>query len=123
REPEAAALKTLVAAEEQAAAGGDTAALDAVRAQRCTRQIQAIGRALLAYQKAEGGLPDQLWDLAPKYLPDTALLRCPADPTPGEPGYTTPDPEHPCSYLYELEPRPAAPGILLLRRERLVTTA
>src|SRR5437016_13325567 len=68
----------------------------------CTRNLQAIGRALAAYRHANGGLPPHLSDLYPKYLTDRRLLHCPSDPSPGEPGYVASgDPKLPISYLYE----------------------
>jgi len=78
---------------------------------QCTRQLQAIGRALAAYQRDHGELPPQLSDLYPRYLTDKKLLHCPADPSPGEPGLEgkvpppiapPADPKLPISYSYTM---------------------
>src|SRR5947209_13961104 len=79
----------------------------------CTKHLEAIGRALEAYQKEKKELPPHLSDLYPQYLTDKALLHCPADPTAGEPGLeeSPKDPNLPTSYLYEMSLEKGAPGL------------
>src|SRR5438128_856640 len=81
----------------------------------CTRQLEAIGRALAAYQRDKGDLPPNLSDLYPKYVSDPKLFHCPADSTPGSPGHprVEPDPKLPVSYAYEMSLRPAVFSIFL----------
>lgn len=81
---------------------------------RCARQLQAMGRALSAYQRDRGELPPHLSELYPDYLKDRALLHCPADPSGGTtrfPGIE-PDPV-PTSYLYEMSLAQKPFGLLL----------
>jgi CubicO group peptidase (beta-lactamase class C family) len=72
----------------------------------CTQHLVAIGRALDAYQRDKGDkgeLPHHLSDLHPKYLPDKEILHCPADTSPGSPGYGfEDDPRLPTSYFYAM---------------------
>jgi tetratricopeptide (TPR) repeat protein len=81
----------------------------------CTRQLQVIGRALAAYQRDRGELPPHLSDLHPKYVADKRLFHCPADPSPGKPGYAgaATDPGMPISYLYEMSLAKNAAGFML----------
>ena len=81
----------------------------------CARHLEAIGRAIDAYQKEKGELPARLSDLYPRYLTDKALLHCPADRSPGEPGYqgVPADPNLPISYLYEMSLEKNPGGLLL----------
>ena len=75
---------------------GDAAAV-------CTQHLQAIGRALAAYQREKGELPPHLSDLYPQYLTDKSVFHCPADPSPGQPDFgSVADPRLPISYLYEM---------------------
>jgi peroxiredoxin len=101
----AAALALCAATCFAASAPPDTATA------ACRRHLQAIGRALKAYKRANGSLPSHLSDLYPKYLKDKATLHCPADPTPGDPTAQVPsalpDPGMPVSYLYEMSADPA----------------
>jgi tetratricopeptide (TPR) repeat protein len=104
----------------------------------CTRHLQAIGRALAAYQRDNGELPPHLSDLYPKYLADKKLLHCPADPSPGEPGLEgtlddeirpPADPAMPISYSYPMStlrprvifgtPGPRRPGARTWRGQML----
>jgi hypothetical protein len=84
----------------------------------CTRHLQTIGRALAAYERDKGRPPAQLSDLYPRYLANKALLHCPADPSPGEPGFTllelAPDPKLPTSYFYTMRADAAVPAGFLL---------
>jgi hypothetical protein len=70
----------------------------------CTRNLQAIGRSLEAYQRDYGELPPHLSDLRPKYLKDKLLFHCPNDPSPGKPGFegAAADPKLSISYSYEM---------------------
>src|SRR5437867_2804447 len=80
----------------------------------CTRHLEAVGRALAAYQRDVGSLPPHLSDLYPQYLKDEAPLHCPADLSPGTSGVGGgPQDPVPNSYLYEmtLDTRPG--GALL----------
>jgi tetratricopeptide (TPR) repeat protein len=88
---------------------GAAAPRDAIA--QCTRQLQAIGRALAAYQRDHGELPPHLSDLYPRYLTDKKLLHCPADASPGEAGLEgkvpapiapPADPRLPISYSYTM---------------------
>lgn len=79
-----AAVVSLVATIAAPSVGAPAAPRDV--AGQCTRQLQAIGRALAAYRRDHGELPPQLSDLYPGYLTDRKRLHCPADPSPGEPG-------------------------------------
>jgi tetratricopeptide (TPR) repeat protein len=85
----------------------------------CTAHLQAIGRALAAYQRDKGELPPHLSDLYPKYLSDKSVFHCPADPTPGEPDFgPAADPRMPISYLYEMSAdRSGAMGVQLGPRQ------
>jgi peroxiredoxin len=103
------ALIGLVAILATPALGAPAAPRDAVA--QCTRQLQAIGRALAAYQHDHGELPPHLSDLYPRYLTDKKLLHCPADASPGEPGLEgkvpapiapPADPRLPISYSYTM---------------------
>jgi D-alanyl-D-alanine carboxypeptidase len=75
----------------------------------CTRNLEAIGRALTAYQRDHGELPPHLSDLHPEYLTDRALFHCPADRSEGSPGvgWATTDPGLPISYFFEMSLEPA----------------
>jgi tetratricopeptide (TPR) repeat protein len=84
----------------------------------CTRHLQAIGRALAAYERDRGLPPSHLSDLYPRYLSNKAALHCPADPSPGEPGFALlelpPDPKLPVSYFYTMSADAAVPAGFLL---------
>src|SRR5438477_487958 len=74
------------------------------RMDACSKQLETIGKALAAYEKDHGKLPDQLSDLFPRYVSDKRLFHCPADPSPkGAPGrdFAHRDPKMPMSYAYE----------------------
>src|SRR4051812_18136461 len=79
----------------------------------CSHHLEAIGRALSAYQKENGKLPPHLSDLSPRYLTDRALFHCPADPSRGEPVAGRADPKLPISYLYEMSLEKGPGGLLL----------
>jgi thiol-disulfide isomerase/thioredoxin len=71
---------------------------------QCADRLSTIHKALAAYEKDHGRLPDQLSDLHPKCIPDKHLFHCPADPSPqGTPGrdFAHRDPRVPMSYTYE----------------------
>src|SRR2546423_140095 len=69
----------------------------------CTEHLKAIGKALAAYEKDNGKLPDQLSDLVPKYVSDKAVFHCPADHSEGDPArdFAHRDPKMPMSYSYD----------------------
>jgi hypothetical protein len=70
--------------------------------QQCTENLQKIYQAIRAYQLDHRDLPKWLSDLVPKYLPDPAVLLCPAQLRTGtDATYGMKDPKLPCSYLYE----------------------
>ena len=53
----------------------------------CAAHLASIGKAVAAFEKDHGKLPDFLSDLHPRYVPDKKLFHCPADPSPeGSPG-------------------------------------
>jgi peroxiredoxin len=81
----------------------------------CTQHLEAMGRALAAYQRDHRSLPANLSDLYPRYVKDVKLLHCPADHTPGEPGHigAKPDPNMPISYFYEMSLEKDPAGVLL----------
>jgi hypothetical protein len=81
----------------------------------CTQQLQAIGRALSTYRRERRELPPHLSALYPKYVSDKKLFHCPADPSPGKPGYegAAVDPGMPVSYLYEMSLAKNAAGFML----------
>jgi len=75
--------------------------------QACMKNLDAIGKAILAYRADhKGEMPDWLSDLYPKYLQDPKLLLCPADKTKSVPNFIAAykDPKMPCSYHYEFNP-------------------
>jgi peroxiredoxin len=82
--------------------GAPAASTDAVAT--CTHHLMAISHALAAYRRDNGAFPPYLSDLYPKYLPDRALLHCPADRSPGSPGDkdVAADPKLPISYIYDM---------------------
>lgn len=88
----------LFAAVPAAAVNSDGDAMDA-----CTKQLEQIARALAAYEKDHGKLPDQLSDLVPQYVNGPKLFHCPADATKGETGrgFLHKDPKLAISYAYE----------------------
>lgn len=70
----------------------------------CSRQLDAIGKALAAYERDHHKPPDQLSDLYPRYVPNKTVFHCPADPSPqGDPGrgFAHRDPKMATSYTYE----------------------
>jgi thiol-disulfide isomerase/thioredoxin len=69
----------------------------------CARRLQAIHRALVAYERKHGQWPDHLSDLVPEYLPDQLALRDPADAGHGSLGSNEAhgDPKFRVSYSYE----------------------
>ena len=76
----------------------------------CAAHLASIGKAVAAFEKDHGKLPDFLSDLHPRYVPDKKLFHCPADPSPeGSPGrrFVRPDPKMPCSYSYEFNAHPS----------------
>ena len=81
----------------------------------CAQHLQAIGRALAAYQRDRGDLPPHLSDLYPDYLADARLFHCPADRSSGSPGLQgiAEDPMLPTSYIYEMSLEKNAMGFLL----------
>ncbi|HZR17580.1 MAG TPA: protein kinase [Verrucomicrobiae bacterium] len=74
-----------------------------VEQQLCLSNLLNIHRAIMAYNKDHGGLPDWLGDLVPKYLPDTNCLRCPVEVATGlhSSWLPTGDPKVTTSYSYE----------------------
>jgi CubicO group peptidase (beta-lactamase class C family) len=81
----------------------------------CTQHLQAIGRALDAYQRDHGELPENLSDLYPKCLADKEVFHCPGDASPGSPAIRDiTDPKMPISYLYEMSVQESPfPGVYL----------
>jgi D-alanyl-D-alanine carboxypeptidase len=79
----------------------------------CTRQLQAIGRALDAYQRDHGELPPHLSDLYPGYVDDLKVFDCPADASHSgaRPDGAATDPGRPTSYVYEMSADPAPDGL------------
>ncbi len=74
--------------------------------QTCRENLRQIQRALENHRADADGTPQWLSELSPQYLKEK-VLRCPADPTAGDPGVLTEgasDPTLPCSYLYEFRP-------------------
>jgi len=68
----------------------------------CAEHLRIIYAGLRRYEEDHGHLPDWLSQLVPRYL-EAETLFCPRDA-----GHTTPywpDPNLPCSYCYELNPR------------------
>jgi thiol-disulfide isomerase/thioredoxin len=84
-----------------AVAPGATAAEDPV--ETCTERLKAVHKALVAYERDHHQWPDHLSDLVPRYLPDAAALRDPADPGTGDLGsdQAKADPRSRVSYSYE----------------------
>ncbi len=72
----------------------------------CKGHLLEIGKAIQAYQKEHGNLPEWLSELHPKYLPDENILLCPADEHSGEPYFfINTDPKMSVSYDYQFHPR------------------
>ena len=72
----------------------------------CKGHLLEIGKAIQAYQKEHGNLPEWLSELHPNYLPDASLLLCPADEHGGKPYFfINTDPKMPVSYDYQFHPR------------------
>lgn len=72
----------------------------------CRANLRRIQQALEKYRDGSDNKPEWLSELSPEYL-EKNVLRCPADPTAGDPGVLTEgasDPTLPCSYLYEFRP-------------------
>lgn len=83
-------------------------------AELCDQHLEAISRALTAYQHAQGKLPLRLSDLCPIYLRDASLLHCPADRSAGTPIVRgVPSDPVPTSYVYEMSTAAAPPGLSL----------
>ena len=71
----------------------------------CTQNLVAIGKAVEAYKKEHGDVPEWLSELHPRYLPDANLLLCPADELGGKPIFTSnADPKMLVSYGYQFHP-------------------
>ena len=71
----------------------------------CKQQLLEIGKAIQAYQKEYGDLPEWLSDLHPKYLPDADILLCPADEDGGKTHFlVNADPKMSISYDYQFHP-------------------
>jgi len=68
----------------------------------CAERLRRIYTALKKYEKEKDRMPDWLSDLVPGYLEAEALF-CPYDRS--HKSSYWPDPELPCSYCYELNPR------------------
>jgi hypothetical protein len=83
------------------------ASLVAQEKQECIHNLNAIYKALEAYQADHKDLPNWLSDLVPKYLADANLLVCPVCRRTGK-TETAPlaDPNISCSYLFEFCPVP-----------------
>ena len=72
----------------------------------CKGHLLEIGKAIQAYQKEHGKLPEWLSDLHPKYLSDENSLLCPADEHGGKPYFfINTDPKMSVSYDYQFHPR------------------
>ena len=73
-------------------------------ADTCARQLVAIGKALIAYQRDRRELPPHLSDLHPQYVRNRKLFLCPADTPPVDLAFEDGprDPGLPVSYLYEM---------------------
>ena len=72
----------------------------------CKGHLLEIGKAIQAYQKEHGKLPEWLSELHPKYLPDENILLCPTDEHSGKPYFfINTDPKMPVSYDYQFHPR------------------
>jgi hypothetical protein len=101
--PQAAVLTPILLFLDAVACFGASGRSDETSAD-CTRQLQAIGRALVAYERARGALPPHLSDLSPRFLKDRVLFHCPADESKGNPGRAgvAGDPRLPISYSYEM---------------------
>jgi hypothetical protein len=76
----------------------------------CRQHLQAVWRALQAYQRDHGKLPPHLSELYPRYVTDKALFHCPADDAPGQTAIGYDDPKLPISYIYEFSVYPAPPS-------------
>jgi hypothetical protein len=68
------------------------------RMQSCVVNLRTVYTAIKEYEKDRGELPDWLSDLVPDYLSKEMLL-CPHNPVHNN--RNSPDPEMPCSYIYE----------------------
>lgn len=71
----------------------------------CAYNLNAIGKALQAYENANGEFPEWLSDLHPEYLEEAHVFVCPADEDNGVSilPYDT-DPKFPVSYNYDCNP-------------------
>jgi D-alanyl-D-alanine carboxypeptidase len=83
--------------------------------QACTDHLQAISRALDAYESDHKELPPRLADLYPQYLSERDVLRCPGDTTPAKPDADAVAQEPlPDSYAYEMSTEKAPEGGAIL---------
>jgi peroxiredoxin len=75
----------------------------------CTDHLRLINQALVAYERDNHRMPDQLSALYPKYIADKSIFHCPADPTDGSPGrdFLHKDPAMAMSYAYEWSADPS----------------
>ena len=73
--------------------------------ENCTQNLEAIGKAIHAYQKEQGDFPEWLSDLHPKYFEDVSILVCPADKDSGQTNLAmNTDPKMLVSYDYQFHP-------------------
>jgi hypothetical protein len=69
--------------------------------------LQQIWKAIMAYKKAHGQVPNYLSDLVPEFLPDKAML---LSPVPNAYHRGSGDPKLPTSYSYEFSAAAFGPG-------------
>ena len=94
-----------IAAHEPNEAGVHIEAHEQENIEICTQNLIAIGKAIQAYQKENGDLPEWLSDLHPKYLADSNILICPSDKNGGKALYAANvDPKMSVSYGYQFHP-------------------
>ena len=82
---------------------------DPAKIAACTKNLQAIHRAVSAYRLDHGGdYPAWLSVLYPKYVANMAVFHCPNDATPGTIGspFRPADPKAAISYDYALNLKP-----------------
>jgi hypothetical protein len=94
-----------------AALGASTATAEEHESDK--HHLLAIYKALKAYEKDHGKLPDWLSDLVPKYLPDPSVLVSPVYRRTGtQQLYGNDDPKMTTSYIYEFNAAPVPQVIL-----------
>ena len=104
----------LTSAQDQSPAGTPAAVVPATEEHDTDKQhMLAIYKALKAYEKDHGKLPDWLSDLLPKYIQDTNLLVSPFFLRTGNQQlYGNEDPHVVTSYIYEFSAKPVPKVIL-----------